>query len=290
MRAQAIRYLILYPRAASRLVRLPNLFIMALTQFCVAIFLIGPREDWLSFYLDTRLHVLVLSTVLIAAGGYVINDYYDVKIDMINKPHRLIVGRSLPRRHAMFVHLVLNAAGLLFSLSLGPEVFLVHFLAVAALWWYSNFLKRLPLTGNLVVALLTGLIVFMVGYIYGQAFNYLILSYATLAFLLSLIREIMKDMEDVKGDRNFGCNTLPIRYGIRMTKRIVYLIEILLIIALVMIGVKTSLLMVYAIMIFIPLVVLTVFLIRADTRKDFRFLSLLAKLIMIAGILSMIFT
>src|SRR5690606_35625752 len=104
----------------------PNLFIMALTQFCVAIFLIGPREDWLSFYLDTRLHVLVLSTVLIAAGGYVINDYYDVKIDMINKPHRLIVGRSLPRRHAMFVHLVLNAAGLLFSLSLGPEVFLVH--------------------------------------------------------------------------------------------------------------------------------------------------------------------
>jgi len=292
MQSQAVRYLVLYPQAASRLVRLPNLFIMAVTQFCVAVFLIGPKEEWLSYYLDPRLHLLIVSTVLIAAAGYVINDYYDVKIDIINKPHRLIVGRTLPRRHAMFVHLILNMAGLGISFMLGLEVAAIHFCAIILLWWYSNFLKRLPLTGNLIVAFLTGLTVFMVGYIYRVPYSHLILAYSSLAFLLSLIREIIKDIEDVKGDRNFGCDTLPIRYGIRSAKKVVYLVELLLLGAMIFTGSRYNplLLAIYGIFVVCPLILFTVMLVRADTRKDFKFLSLLAKLIMICGVASMIFT
>lgn len=292
MQAQTLRYLFLYPQAAFRLVRLPNLFIMAMTQFCVAVFLVGPKEEWLAYYLDVRLHLLVLSTVLIAAAGYVINDYYDVKIDIINKPHRLIVGRTLPRRHAMFVHLILNIAGLGISMMLGPDVVLIHFLAIVLLWWYSNFLKRLPLAGNLIIALLTGLTVFMVGYVYDTPYSNLVLAYSTLAFLLSLIREIIKDIEDVKGDQSFGCDTLPIRYGVRTTKKIVYLLELLLLGTMVFIESRYNaiLLGIYSLFVICPLIVFTVMLAKADTRKDFKFLSFLAKLIMISGVASMIFT
>lgn len=233
---------------------------------------------------------LILSTILIAGAGYVINDYYDVKIDIINKPGRLIVGRTLPRRYAMACHMVLTSGGIISALLINWKVAAINTLAAALLWWYSNYLKRTPLAGNVAVSLLTGLSVFMVSVLFKER-ELLTAVYAGFAFFMSLIREIIKDMEDLKGDKSFGCRTLPIKYGIRNTKKIIYVIEVIFICSLLFIGamVNTRLLAIYILLIVIPMILFTYVLSKADTKKDFTYLSKVCKIIMICGILSMIF-
>ena len=103
------RYRRMLMKSFLRLVRVGNLLIIVLTQYLVRIFLVGPKEGWLSYLADFRFFLLSLSTVLIAAAGYIINDYYDIKIDTINKPRLVVVGRILRRRHAIITHIALNA-------------------------------------------------------------------------------------------------------------------------------------------------------------------------------------
>ncbi|HEX2618328.1 MAG TPA: geranylgeranylglycerol-phosphate geranylgeranyltransferase, partial [Flavobacteriales bacterium] len=196
--------------------------------------------------------LLVLSTVLIAAGGNVINDYFDTRIDRVNKPGSVIVGRAVKRRVAMAGHLVLSAVGLLLGLFVAWHSgqlrwVLIPVFAIAALWTYSTTLKRTFLVGNLVIALLTALVPLTVGvyevlaldFIYpkgmkatttdGQVmeavfdFNhpwYAILLFAFFAFLTTLVRELQKDMADVPGDRSSGRRTIPIVLGMKWAKAI----------------------------------------------------------------------
>ena len=117
---------------------------------------------------DWRLFLLSLSTVLVAAGGYVINDYYDIKIDLVNKPEKVVVGKIVTRRIAMFLHTTLSftgiAVGAFISLYLGA----INFVSAFLLWWYSNYLKRLPFLGNLVIGFLSGLAIMLVAILYPE--------------------------------------------------------------------------------------------------------------------------
>jgi 4-hydroxybenzoate polyprenyltransferase len=270
-------------QALVRLTRLWNLLIVALTQFCTAGFLVG--TETLS---DPRLMLLALSTVLVAAGGYSINDYYDVKIDLINKPERVVVGKTLPRRFVLLLHTLLTVSGIglgfLLSWLIGGITFICGFL----LWLYSNALKRLPFIGNFIVAVLTGLSVWMVNLLFPPN-RPAILVYALFAFFLTLIREIIKDMEDLKGDNTFGCRTLPIVWGLRGTKLFIYLIVMLFCTTVVGIHMVVTPLPVtfFVGFLLIPLGILVAWLIRADTRRDYYRLSQLSKLIMLGGIFSM---
>ena len=137
-----------------KLVRFPNLAIIVFTQYMTAIFLVGEAGEGLQYLLDPNLFKLVLATVLIAAAGYIINDYYDVKIDFINKPDRVVVGRALKRRKAMVLHTAFNFIGILIGFTLSWKIGLLCFASAFMLWFYSNQLKRLPLIGNCFVGLL----------------------------------------------------------------------------------------------------------------------------------------
>ncbi|MBC7923123.1 MAG: geranylgeranylglycerol-phosphate geranylgeranyltransferase [Ferruginibacter sp.] len=272
-----------------RLIRVPNLLIIVLTQYLARIFLIGPRQEWRNYLLDHRFFLLVLSTVIIAAAGYIINDYYDVKIDTINKPKRVVVGRILRRRMAMIAHTGLNVLGLAIGLYLGKVVLVYNFAAAFGLWLYSNQLKRLPLVGNLVIALLTGASLSILA-AYFRQHQQLVYTYATFAFFISLIREIIKDMEDVKGDATFGCQTLPIVWGLRRTKLLLYLLTASFLTVIFLMGNHLGLpiLGYLFVVVFLPVVWLLVKLVRADTKKDFGYLSNLCKVIMLNGVLSML--
>jgi len=278
------------PLAMYKLIRFPNLVIVAFTQYCIAIFLIGPVSDWYLFLTNTSLNLLVLSTICIAAAGYIINDYYDIKIDIINKPTRLIIGRSISRRYAMVMHIVLNFLGLILVLPISYSILALNLLSVFLLWWYSNYLKRQAIWGNLVVSILTGLSVFVVAILFKKS-ELIIAIYALFAFIMSFIREIIKDMEDVKGDKNYGCQTAPIKFGIRFSKKIIYWAEFVLVLLLFVFSVwfDPYMLLVYIVMIIIPLGFFTNYLVQADTKKNFSFLSMFCKGLMICGILSMIF-
>ena len=271
--------------ALLRLTRFWNLTIIALAQYFAVIFFINRNGLY-----DFRLFLLCASTVMIAAAGYIINDYYDVKIDLINKPDRVVIGKGVTRRFAILFHTILSAIGVGIGLLLGWKVGAINFFSATLLWWYSNNLKRQPFVGNFSVALLTGLSILIVNVLYGVN-SIEVIIYALFAFFMTLIRELIKDMEDLKGDHSFGCKTLPILWGIRKSKYWVYGELVVFAGIVVMINDRYVLLPVYyfVIFLFVPLVLLLIRLIRADTVKDFYNLSQFCKMIMLLGILSMPF-
>jgi 4-hydroxybenzoate polyprenyltransferase len=273
-----------------KLVRAPNLMILIITQYFSSIFLIGPATDWLRIITDLRLFLLCLCTLFIAAAGYIINDYYDVKIDTINKPKRIVIGKFMNRRMAMILHFVFNFFGIAFGFGANWKVGTIAIIISFFLWLYSVSLKKLPFVGNFLVALLTAASLLLLIFYFNKN-NLLIIIYAQFAFYISLIREMIKDMEDVKGDKVFGCKTLPIILGLRKTKSIIFLLILFFVISLLGLGnsIDRSLIIYFIPFIFIPVLFLSVKLLRADSVKDFRYLSLICKGIMLSGILSMIF-
>jgi 4-hydroxybenzoate polyprenyltransferase len=268
-----------------KLTRFGNLVIIGITQYFTAAFLVDR-----STLDDGRLFLLSVSTVLIAAAGYIINDYYDVKIDYINKPERVVIGKNIPRRYAILFHVVLSGIGIIIGLLLSWRIAALNVLSAFLLWLYSNNLKRLPFIGNFSVAFLTGLSVWIVDLLYRHG-SALIVIYASFAFFMTLVREIIKDMEDLKGDNTFGCRTLPIVWGLRRTKFAIYFILAVFALTVILINqfYKALPLEYFLIFLFIPLLILLYRLIRADTTRDFAALSTFCKIIMLLGILSMAF-
>ncbi len=268
-----------------KLTRFGNLVIIGITQYFTAAFLVD-----ITTLADARLFLLSVSTVLIAAAGYIINDYYDVKIDYINKPERVVIGKNIPRRYAILFHVVLSGIGIVIGLLLSWRIAALNVLSAFLLWLYSNNLKRLPFIGNFSVAFLTGLSVWIVDLLYRHG-SALIVIYASFAFFMTLVREIIKDMEDLKGDNTFGCKTLPIVWGLRRTKFVIYFILAIFALTVLLINkfYQALPLEYFLIFLFIPLLILLYRLIRADTTRDFAALSTFCKIIMLLGILSMAF-
>jgi len=273
-----------------KLIRWRNLLIIALSQYMTAIFLVGPATEFLAYLKDVKLLLICIGTILIAAAGYIINDYYDVKIDYVNRPKKVVVDKVLKRRAAMFFHTGLNLAGIAIGLLVSFKIALVNLVAAVWLWAYSNQLKRMPFVGNFSVALLSSLAIAIIGLHYGGS-SKIVYFYAIFAFFISLIREIIKDIEDLKGDATFGCKTLPVVWGIRTTKAVVYVLFFLFSIILAYLAyiMDNQVLNYYFILLLFPGIYLFYKLVIADTIKEFRALSSYLKWFMLLGIISMIF-
>jgi 4-hydroxybenzoate polyprenyltransferase len=274
-----------------RLIRSLNLLILLFTQYMVRLCLTeeGISKGWQHIQ-DVEMLALALATVCIAAAGYIINDYYDIKIDTINKPNRVIVGKHLSRRVAMFWNVAFNALALgLTWWYMKPVVWAVNFGSIFLLWLYSNQLKRQPLVGNIAIAILTAVSVAVVALQFPQN-AYLVFVFAVFAFFITLVREIVKDMEDVRGDVSFGCKTLPIVWGIRRSKQVIYIF--LAIFAVILLSTYLTFPTRFAFYLYVvelPLLAYFVYKLHyADTKRTFHFLSQLCKVIMLLGVLSML--
>lgn len=162
-----------------------------------------------------KLFFALLSASLISAGGYVINDFFDLEIDKINKPSRPLPQGEIRPKSALVFSLILFLTGLLLSLLIKETAFILAVTAVALLVLYSFKLKRAPLVGNLLVSFVCGL-AFVYGGMVARDFR-LSLIPAGLAFLFHLGREILKDIEDLKGDVSYGAQTLPATWGINVS-------------------------------------------------------------------------
>lgn len=302
-----------------RLLRWPNLLVVALTQLLIKFFVI----DY--FYSATGAQsplpvlvfvVLSLATTLIAAGGYVINDYFDTETDRINKPDKLFVGNAFSRQQVVFIYLMLNIAALLAGTCVSFVVSsfrltLVFPAVIMMLWLYSVKYKREVLSGNLLVAALSALVILMVWMaeffmlksnpaIFVKAQPVLrsififTLAYSGFAFLVSLVREITKDLEDAEGDLADGCKTFVIAYGVGASKR---LIIVLLLLLLLLIAVAIYFLISYSFLItgiwlgiftFLPVAYLFFKVKSASAKPDYSRISMLLKVLMICGVLSML--
>lgn len=282
-----------------RLIRINNLIIITSTQI-FAYFFLTPN---LSFYQLFQSHfiLLAISTFLVAAAGYIINDYMDVRLDLINKPERVIVGNTISRRWAMFLHIILNVLAILLAYAINKQIALLVFISGFSLWLYSQFLKKTYLIGNILVALLTAFTLWILHIFQSDMMLTGIWVYGIFAFVTTLVREIIKDTEDLRGDQNFKCRTLPIVLGVRKTK------DVLLVLHFIIIGLTIAFctsfmalsyssnkiyimfLMYMLILVLVPMFTMAWFIKIADTKRDFTRLSSMAKWIMIAGILSMVF-
>jgi 4-hydroxybenzoate polyprenyltransferase len=256
--------------------------------------------------------LLVIASVCIAAAGYIINDYFDLNIDNINKPDKNVVDRVIHRRWAIIWHLVLSFLGvLLTALAVGLKhwyLILSNIVVVALLWFYSTSFKRQLLIGNVVISLLTAWTILILFFAFCSPYNAfntndpnaakffrLSFLYGGFAFIISLIREAIKDMEDMEGDARYGCETLPIVVGIRATK--VYtavwigvLIATLVILQFYVLQFGWWVSVFYALaLVIVPLCSVLMKLRKAMLAKDFAKLSSATKWIMLSGIVSMIF-
>jgi 4-hydroxybenzoate polyprenyltransferase len=252
--------------------------------------------------LEPRFICLCISTVFVGAGGYIINDYLDIKLDLINKPRKVIVGQIISRRWTMFWHFMLNGTALILGLYIGIKVTIAIACTTFLLWIYSVSLKRKFLAGNLLVSALSAFVIIL-NYVYDTSLNIgLIISYSIFAFSITLLREIIKDAEDIRGDGRFDCQTIPIVLGIRKTKSILFYLTFIFILLLFgyttlyassfpfLFSITMACFLFYMLFLVIVPLGIMLYLIRiADTTSDFTRLSSLAKLIMVTGMLSMIF-
>ncbi|TGE17021.1 geranylgeranylglycerol-phosphate geranylgeranyltransferase [Hymenobacter elongatus] len=280
-------------QALLRLIRFPNLLIMALCLVLVQICLLHPGQAGAAAVLSGRFLLLAVAALSIAAAGYIINDYYDVKIDVINRPDRLVVGRVVNRRHAMLAHLVLSGIGVVVAGALSPVLGVVNLGSALLLWGYSARFKRLALVGNVSIGMLTSALV-LLPELQLRTGKSIVWIYALAAFLLMVIREILKDVEDMRGDAQHDCHTLPIVWGVARTKWAVafFLLNMVLLVA----GATAQCFYQHQwalggwllVTVLGPLLLLGRYLVRADRRRDFAQLSAWCKWIMLAGVLSML--
>ncbi len=269
--------------------RIPNLLIIGATQYLTAFFLVSDYQQKLNQLTSVGFFIMVVSTVMIAAAGYIINDYYDQKIDMVNRPDKVVVGVLMRRRLALFTHFSLTAGALGLGFYLSIKIGVIHAFSSFFLWYYSNQLRRLTLLGNVVISFLTGLTLLMVSIYLGRN-EILVYIYAVFAMSITLIREVLKDMEDVKGDSAFGIESLPVIFGIRGAKIFIYLVisvsGAFLVSFLIAID---NWLVRYYFMALLPIFTWFIYkLILADRQKDYQRLISFTNLIILSGLISMV--
>ena len=300
-----------------KMIRLPNLFFIVLTQvlFHAAILdsilhplgMMPAIDHW-------NLFLLIMASVMIAAAGYIINDYFDVNIDQVNKPRANVVDKIVSRRWAMAWHFVLSGIGILLSAWVAWRtgfwyILLGNFICVLLLFGYSVSLKRKLLSGNILISLLTAWVILVIAFseFYTHSLtnmNVLFSNgkiirisflYAGFAFISSLIREAIKDIEDMQGDARYGCRTMPIVWGVNAAKvyTAVWLTVILALLVILQVYVARFewwWAMAYSIVFIIgPFVLIFLRLFKAKDQNDYHHLSNWTKLVMLTGILSMIF-
>lgn len=299
-----------------QLVRWPNLVFIAITQILFVYCIVHPvmyTAGAIPNIHGPYFLLLMFGSVFIAAAGYIINDYFDLNIDLVNKPEKMVVESVISRRLVIIWHLLLSIIGIAigFYIDVKTNVRFLGFANAACvllLFLYSISLKKKLLWGNILISLLTAWTILVVGWcetskllqpnLIGastEKITRLSFLFAGFAFVISLIREVIKDMEDIEGDSKYGCNTMPIAWGINATK-------VFVAVWLVVLAGALSIVQFYVLVfhwwfsafycivaIIVPLIFIFRQLLSASTAQDYHKLSSFVKMVMLAGILSMLF-
>ena len=289
------------------LIRYQNLVFIALMQVFIKYSLFQP------FGVDTALTnfsftLLVIATICIAAAGNIINDIYDVEIDKVNKPNKVLIGKRISERNANKLFVLFNIVGVAIGFYLANSISKPSFAALfivfsALLYLYASYLKGILLIGNLLVSALVAMSLIIVALFdlfpaitpqnqaTQSAVFKIVLQYALFALFINFIREIVKDLQDINGDKKGGMNTLPIALGRKRTISIVFLLGVFMTLGVVFYMYENlynqqTLLLYFLFAIVAPLLYFCIKSWDADSPKEYGFLSKLLKIIMFLGICS----
>lgn len=305
-------------RSWINLLRIPNILIIILTQYLLGYGIIRPLlqlrgvESALG---HLNFALLVIVSILIAAGGYIVNDHYDVNTDRRNKPGKNMLEGKISVRKALNLYYVINGIAITIGFYLGYvagsfQLGLIFPAIAGLLWFYSSRYQRMPLWGNLIVAALSALVVLIIWLfefymllknsgdfvdvinLLGGINNY-VWAYAIFAFMVSLIRELLKDIQDLEGDTATGYRTLPVIWGMKAVRILTFVLVastiILLGLAQAYLYNKGLILPFWYLMIAVQTILMYLLYLIATTNKSkaYDLLSNTAKIIMVAGVLSM---
>lgn len=291
------------------LIRWKNLLMIALVQVLIKYALFLPFGV-LTTLNGFNFSLLVLSTLCIAAAGNIINDIYDIETDLVNKPNKVIVGKIISEKKANTLFLVFNSIGVglgfYLSYSVGRNGFFAIFVIISALLYiYASYLKQMLLIGNFVISILVALSIIIVGLFEllpvitpeNQTTQLMLfkilLNYAIFAFLINLVRELAKDIEDIDGDYKAGMNTLPIAIGRERASKVLFAVSLIPLLAVVYYMVtylykQPVAIGYFLIFIVAPLIYILIKSFNAETKKDVHHISGILKLVMLFGILSLL--
>lgn len=262
-----------------------NIPIIALAQYLSAIFIMAPEKRALSVILDFNLFIIVLASSLTIASGYIINNFYDSKKDLINRPNKSKIDRLVSQRTKLQVYFTINFVIVLLALLVSFRAVMFFSVYIFLIWFYSHKLKKYPIIGNLTAAFLAVLPFFAVLLYYKNLYPQ-IFAHASFLCLLILIREMIKDLENIKGDIANDYKTIPVKFGEEFTKKIITGLTILTIFPVYLL-VEIYDVGYMDIYFYVSLIILIFFLLllwKAENKTQYLQLHIILKFLIVSGV------
>ena len=271
------------------LVRWYNIFFLALSQYLAVLFVLNDIHDWQKTLLNANLHLIVFASLFSVAAGYLINNFYDLERDLINRPNKTLYEKLVKQSTSLRLYFFFNFVAAILALSVSWNVFFFFSVFIFFLWFYSHKLKKIPFVGNLVASALA-ITPFFAIFIFYHLENLLIFTYVSFILVVILIREIIKDLEAIKGDVILGYATLPTTIGLRQTKLLILFLTALSMIPAGLIFYKTGFTgaSYYLIIGETGLIISLMALFPTERTEDFALLNNIYRILIIGGIFSLI--
>jgi 4-hydroxybenzoate polyprenyltransferase len=262
---------------------------IALAQYLASIYILAPSLRLSEVVFDEKLFFIVVASALVIASGYIINNFYDAEKDLINKPKKSMLDRLVSQRFKLTTYFILNLFAVFAASYVSFRAVLFFSAYIFGIWFYSHKLKKVPFIGNFVSAILA-IAPFFAVFVYYKNFETVIFVHAIFLFLLILVREMIKDMENIKGDLAQNYKTIPIRYGTKVSKTCIALLILLTLIPSLLLTTKFDVgLMNYYFMACIVLLILFLVLLpKSKTKRHYVWLHNILKFIIIAGVFSIL--
>ena len=266
-----------------------NVLMITVAQYLASIFILSPNLPLRKIIFDSNLFIIVTVSALVVAAGYIINNFYDREKDLINKPTKSMLDRLVSQRFKLTTYFLLNFIAVFLASYISFKAVLFFSAYIFGIWFYSHKLKRIPLLGNIVSAVLA-IAPFFIVFVYYKNFETVIFFHAIFLFFLILVREFIKDLENMAGDIAQNYKTIPIVYGVRTAKTISGFLIVLTLVPAWLLTNKFNVgfMYIYFILSIVLLVFFMFFLVKAKNKKDCVWLHNILKLIIISGVFSIL--
>ena len=267
-----------------------NILALVIAQYLASIYIFSPKKSVTTVVFDLHLFFVVLATVCVVAGGYIINNFYDVKADKINRPYKADLDSFVKQETTLSIYFLMNFIGVVAGFLVSWKAALFFSVYIFGIWFYSHKLKRYPLTGLISATLLT-ILPFFVIFVYFKNFSKIIFIHAFFLFLVIMVRELIKDLENMKGAVASNYKTFPLAYGEKKTKliSIVLLFFALSTVVVLLNHPVISYMKYYFYVVVVSLIIIGAVLMKSSKKQEYTILHTTLKIMLLIGVLSLVF-
>jgi 4-hydroxybenzoate polyprenyltransferase len=266
-----------------------NILVIIIAQYLTAVYILAPKLPLRKVLLDVNLLLLVLASASAIAGGYIINNFYDSEKDLINRPHKTMLDRLVSQNVKLSAYFTLNFLSVIFASYVSFRAVLFFSLYIFGIWFYSHKLKKYLFVGNITAAILA-VIPFFAVFIYYKNFDHVIFVHATFLFLLISMREVIKDLVNLKGDLAQNYHTIPVVYGEKTAKRMLTVLSVLTLVPSILLVTRFEIgyMDLYFYGSILALILFVIVLWKSNRKLHYIILHNLLKLVIVVGVFSIV--